>query len=296
VGIYDRDYIRQEEGKAARLNAQSTPAVYILLAVTGLVVFLEVFGNTRYERSPFFLGCSFSLAKFQSGEIWRAATYPIVCEHPMTYLYELCVLLIFGRPYERRFGARWLLGTYFGSATAAALGVWGFANIGMLAGIDPQDGFSGPTTALLGLLGAVFFTIGRSMTELHLPNPTNFELRWAALAASIIGLLAIADAYWQPHQRFIAVFGLFAGMAIGKSASLLSERRRSDVARPRWSSRRRDDEPIVVKFPAGKAVATEDNVDDLLAKISEHGIDSLEQTERDRLNAASAKRRQNREG
>jgi len=293
VGIYDRDYIREEEGRAARIRAATaTPAVYTLLLVTGLVVFLEVFGNVRRERSPFFYGCSFSVATFEAGEIWRAVTYPIACQHPMDYLYQLCVLLIFGRPFERRFGAWWFLGTYFGSAAAAALGVWGFTKIGMLAGLDPLDYFNGPATPLLGLLGAVFFTIGRSTTELHLPDPMHFELRWAAIAAALVGLLAVADTFWQPHPRFIAVFGLCAGMAIGKAADLLGERRKPNSERPRWSSRRRDDEPIVVKFPTAKNASKTDDVDDLLEKISKHGLDSLTAEEKERLNAASANRRQ----
>jgi membrane associated rhomboid family serine protease len=290
VGIYDRDYIRDEDARAARRAAASTPAVYTLLAVAGLIVFLEAFGNVRRERSPFYYAASFSVAKFQAGEVWRAATYPIVTQHPMDFLYQLGVLLIFGRPYERRFGAAWFLGTYFGAATAAALGVWAFAGIGMLGGIDPHDLFDGPAPALLGLLGAVLFSIGRHMTELHLPTPMSFEMRWAALAAATIGLLAVADGYWQPHLRFIALFGFAAGMTIGKAGTLLCERRQPGAVRPRWSSRRRDDEPIVVKFPTAKAAAADD-VDDLLEKISASGIDSLTAEEKERLDAASARRR-----
>ena len=293
MGIYDRDYYRREDAKVARRNEASTPAVYALLAITGLIVFLEVFGNARNERSPFYLACSFSVARLQAGEFWRVLTYPIVSIHFMDYLYQLCTLLVFGRPFERRFGSWWLVGTYFGSALIAALGVWGFMSVGMLGGAAPTDVFDGPSSALLGVLGAVFFTIGRQETTLHLPTPMSFEMRWAAVVTAAIGLLTIADSYWQPHMRFIALFGLFAGMAIGKSAFLVGERRQSDENRPRWSSRRRDDEPITVKFPTANAkVAAADNVDDLLQKISTHGIDSLTDAEKERLNAASANRRQ----
>jgi membrane associated rhomboid family serine protease len=293
LGIYDRDYYRQEDAKVARQLAKATPAVYILLAVSGLILFLEVFGNARNERSPFYLACSFSAAKFQSGEVWRALTYPIVSLHPMDYLYALCTLLIFGRPYERRFGSAWFLGTYFGSAAIAALGVWGFTSIGMLGGATGRDVFDGPSSALLGLLGAVFFTLGRSETTLHLPSPMTFEMRWVAVVTAAIGLLTIADSYWQPHMRFIALFGMFAGMIIGKIAGMLGERRDARADKPRWSSRRRDDEPVTVKFPVQKAkAAAADNVDDLLKKISAEGIDSLTDAEKERLNAASASRRQ----
>lgn len=294
MGIYDRDYYRQEDAKTAKREAAATPAVYLLLAATGLIVFLEIFGNARNERSPFYFACEFSAAKFQAGEIWRAVTYPLVTLSPMAYLYELCVLLIFGRPFERRFGTPWMLAAYFGSAAIAALAVWGFTSINMLGGADPHDPFIGPAPALLGVLSAVFLSLGRHETVLHMPSPMSFEIRWASLAAAAIGLLAIADSYWQPHQRFIAVFGLLAGLGIGKTAMFLGERRRSDVVRPRWSSRRRDDEPITVKFPAAKTAV--ENVDDLLAKISASGIDSLTDAEKERLNEASARRRNKKEG
>ena len=290
MGIYDRDYYRQEDAKIAKREAAATPAVYTLLALTGLILFLEVFGNSRNERSPLYHACTFSAAQFQSGEVWRAVTYPIVTLHPMAYLYELCVLLIFGRPFERRFGTAWTLGAYFGSAAIAAVAVWGLTSINMLGGAQMHDSFDGPAPALLGLLSAAYLSIGRSETVLHMPSPMSFEIRWVALAAAMIGLLAVADSHSHPHGKFIALFGLLAGLGIGKAASAFGERRAHNADRPRWSSRRRDDEPITVKFPAAKTAA--ENVDDLLEKISATGMNSLTDAEKERLNAASANRRQ----
>lgn len=295
MGIYDRDYIREEEGKAARLRSETTPAVYAIIAVTGLVVFLEIFADTRGERSPFFNACSFSVEKFSAGEVWRAITYPIVCADPMTYFYQLFVMLVFGRPFERRFGSAWLLGVYFGTALVGSLGIWMFTQIGMLGG-DPSRLLDGPTPAMLGLLGASFIAMGSQETTMHLPDPMTFEMRWVALVVAIIGMLTVARTHWQPSGRFPAVFALLAGLGVGAIVPRLRERRRLNGDRPRWSSRRRDDEPIVVKFPAGKATTTADNVDDLLQKISSDGMDSLTAEERDRLNAASVQRRQKREG
>jgi membrane associated rhomboid family serine protease len=266
-----------------------------VLIVAGLVVFVETFADTRNERSAFYHACSFSVAKFQAGEIWRAATYPIVCADPMAYIYQLCVLLIFGRPFERRFGSAWLLGTYFGTAAVGALGVWAFTRIGMLRG-DPNRLLDGAAPAMFGLLAASFLAMGRQETTLHLPSPMTFEMRWVALTAAIIGMLTVAQR-GQPSGRFAAVFALLAGAGVGAVLPIVGERRRSRGERPRWSSRRRDDEPIVVKFPGKKASAAIDDVDDLLAKISERGMDSLTAEERDRLDAASArKRRQKHEG
>lgn len=296
MGIYDRDYIRDEESKAAGVRAEATPAVYTLLGVTGLIVLMEVFADTRNERSPFFLSSSFSVATFSAGEIWRAITYPIVCDDPMAYFYQLFVMLVFGRPFERRFGWGWLLGAYFGTALIGALGVWGFTQIGMLGG-NPNRLINGPTPAMLGLLGASFIAMGKQHTMMHLPDPMFFEMRWVALVMAIVGLLTVARTYWDPAGRFPAIFALLAGLGVGAIVPFLRERRRPQGERPRWSSRRRDDEPIVVKFPGVKTQTAADDVDDLLEKISERGMDSLTAEERSRLDAASAsKRRRKGEG
>jgi hypothetical protein len=149
---------------------------------------------------------------------------------------------------------------------------------------------------MLGLLGASFLAMGRQETVLHLPGPMTFEMRWVALVMGIVGLLTVARTYWQPSGRFPAIFAMLAGLGVGALVPRLRERRRTVGDRPRWSSRRRDDEPIVVKFPTAKTKTAADDVDDLLEKISSRGMESLTAEERSRLDAASAQRRQKREG
>lgn len=272
-----------EDGRIAKL----TPWVTRLIIVNGVVLLLLA---TVFTAPRFAAGVSFDPAAFSSRP-WTVLTYMFVHGNVFHLALNSLVLLLFGPPVERRLGSRRFIAYYLYCGIGAALFALAFAT---LLRIDPFVGASG---AIYGIsLGFVLFWPAAELRLFPLP---------VALTARrlFFGLLTVDVALGLWGNDGIAHFahlgGAFAGYAFFRLQSLTSRRpttrpvalaRRPVVTPMRVQETAADLRPTVPMIDRRPEISGEE-VDRLLDKIAQFGIDSLTSQERKILSDASERKR-----
>ena len=272
-----------EDGRTARL----TPWVTRLIMVNGAVLLLLA---TVFTAPRFVAALSFDPAAFMSRP-WTALTYMFVHDNVLHLALNCLVLLVFGPPVEQRLGGRRFIVYYLYCGVGAAAFALGLAS---LLRIDPFVGASG---AAYGIgLGFVLFW---PTTELRLsPLPVAMTAR-----TLFFGLLTLEVAFglWGNDgiAHFVHLGGALAGYAFFRLQSLTTRRA---TTRPVQIARRPVVTPMRVQETAGelrpavpmidrRPEVSDEEVDRLLDKIAQFGIDSLTSQERRVLSDASERKR-----
>lgn len=222
----------------------------------------------------------------RTGQVWRLVTCALC--HDRYGIFHIVVnmffLIWFGCTLERMYGTREFVLFYAAAAVTASLA------------FVALDLYTGSKVPAVGASGAVFGVV--MLYVMHFPHETfsifwvQIELRWLILIyvlwdlhpvvlalagdravsgvahAAHLGGLAFGYLYARSSWRIEAVLDRFPGL-------------RARAARPR--------RPAPGPSPAGDPDA--DRVDELLAKISQSGADSLSDDDREFLKRASLRRR-----
>ncbi len=297
MGIYDRDYYRDDE-RPRRKSGGLIPAGWSASAILIAANVLLFFANSASAGALFGKMALFGPYVEYPSQWYRCLTYGFAHDpNGWTHLFfNMLALFFFGPPIERRLGKREFALFYFAALVAGGV-VWSVGNAGAFA---TCLGASGAISAVV-LLFAFYYPHAQILIFGIIPTPA-----WLAGALFVVydalgarsGAGNIAHDVHLAGAAFALVYYLaglnFSELAVGKG--------RSRKSLKRWLEKRRRARkdaasgPSTVPFnrDAAKKAADEiafekleAEVDRLLLKISESGEESLTEVERETLRRAS---------
>ncbi len=274
MGIHDRDYYRASSGRGTPSFQQSSATKW-LVTLIGVTFLLQVF--TRQEVAPGVYGASpleewgmFSIQEgIMKGQVWRLLTFSFLHENVMSALINGLLLFQFGPMLESRLGTKSFLKLYALSQFGAIVLLGMFALVvGEAIVLAP---LSGALAGVLGVLGGVALLFPQQKISLMFP-PVTLSLRQLALILIGLSLLFMLTGSGS-LVRFAPLGGVLAvGLVLGPGGGGITKR----VASPR-SFRPK------IKPRSSLKVTGEEEIDQILDKINEKGIQSLTAREREIL-------------
>ncbi len=155
MGIYDRDYVRQD--RRSSFGPLGGRSVCVTLIIINVVIFLlQVF---TMPRAPFGGGYGpvtewlwLDADKVLDGQVWRLVTYAFLHDPTaiLHILFNMLFLYWFGRGDEEIYGPREFLAFYLMAAVLAGVGTLVATKTGLMDNV-PSLGASGAVTAVLVL-------------------------------------------------------------------------------------------------------------------------------------------------
>lgn len=272
---------------ATRRTPQLTPWVIRLIVINGAVLLLlaTVFTAPRFVES-------LVLDPSQFGKRpWAVLTAMFVPANLLAFAFYSAMLAFFGPTVERRMGSKRFLLYYAYCGVGAALIGMGFGSILSLGA------FHGPAGAVYGL--GLAYVLTRTPLELHTGPEGGLSARslFVAFVALDLGLGLWAG---EGLARLVPLGGILSGYLYFRAQSLTT---REQPIRPVPPVRR----PVVTPMRAHEAAlerqqtmvpptelppeATNAEVDRVLDKIAQFGIESLSLHERRVLSEASERKR-----
>lgn len=305
MGIYDRDYFRDDDGDGRRPRRKRSngsggliPPGWSASAILIAANVLLFFANSAAGGALFNKMALFGAVADQPAQWYRCLTYGFAHDpNGLTHLlFNMLALFFFGPPIERRLGRGEFTFFYL---TALLVGgvVWSVGNVGANA---VCLGASGAISAVV-LLFAFYYPRAQVLIFGIIPTPA-----WLAGALFVVydalgarsGVGNIAHDVHLAGAAFALVYYLagvnFSELAVGKGRNRKSlkrwlekrERARKDAASgPATVPFKRDDAKKAADEIAFEKLEAE--VDRLLLKISESGEESLTEVERETLRRAS---------
>jgi membrane associated rhomboid family serine protease len=292
MGIHDRDYYRRE-------TARSIGAAYgvsfcnWLVAINVIVFVLQVL-TVRWESGVTEWLELDPRAVVGGGQIWRLVTAAFCHDPgigqalPWHLILNLLLLWWFGRDLEQIYGRAEFLAFYLAAAVVSSLAFLGLSLV--LVDPSPMIGASG---AVMGVM--ILFACHYPHRQILLFFVWPVPIRWLVFAYVLFDL----------HPVLLALGGVPTGGNIAHAAHLggfafgyLYQRFHWRVlnAVPRFSVRRRrrvsqDTKLRVVRDEPEFESDFDKRVDELLAKVSKQGMESLSSAERSLLMEASRRYR-----
>ncbi len=208
------------------------------------------------------------------GHLWQFVTYLFVHGTVVHILFNMLFLWWFGTALEGSWGTRRFLKYYFGTGVSAAVIVAAVAFVGPPEGLFiPVVGASG---AIFGLLAAYGMTFGDNIIHVMLIFP--MRARYAVLLFALLELVVLMD---NPTTQMGALAHV-SGMAVGY-LFLRFEQDLNEVFSGRRARRRRLKLVHSPPQPMDRKRYIADQIDPILDKINEQGIESLTPREREVL-------------
>jgi len=254
-----------------------TRVVTILLIVNVAVFVLEAFGlpfNHRFVEG----WCGANVGELLRGQIWRALTYQYLhdIDGPFHLLFNMLGLYFFGPPLETRWGPRRFFAFYTACGAAGALLFVLLVAVGLVA-----DGLMiGASGCVLGLLaGCAVLMPNMTIILLFFPVP----IRLAAAILVVVYSLNLLTAFANSRGGVGGDAAHLGGMLFGALWCLWGEGWLAQFkeARREGAWRRKLE----------RQQSLEREVDRILAKVHEHGIQSLTRREKQTLADATAAQR-----
>ncbi len=284
MGIYDRDYVRRD---APALGARDLSAVALLIGAN-LLIYVAAIAVKEGPRYPLVDWLKLEVGSLERPwEWWRFVSYGFVHD-PQRLAHvalNMLALFFFGRPVEERYGKGEFLRLYFLLLAASGLV---YVLLERLRGAGEQDALYGASGAVAGILILFALNYPRQQVLLFFVIPTP---AWVLA----IGMVVLDMLGAMSGRGGIAYTAHLAGAALGflyyRSRWNLSSlgRMLPRVRRPRLRTVR--PESFEPEEPADDLDRT---VDRILAKMSQHGMDSLTEAERRTLEEASRRYREKR--
>lgn len=263
--------------------------VRALIIITGAVSVIQYIvgeqGNRAFEDI-----FALSIPGMKHFYFWQPVTYIFLHSGLWHFLFNMLGLFFFGSELDDTLGSRKFLGLYFGTGILGGIG-WLIISI-----------FTNPYAACIGASGAVYGIVGcfaamfphRTLTLLlFFVIPVTLTARTLALGIiAISAVLMITGGGNVAHSAhlFGCLAGYLYGMRIARNPGLLDSHLYREgnpithwISDMRARARRRK-----MKVIYNQTIPpTQEEVDAILDKISEKGIDSLSKKEKDVLSRAS---------
>jgi membrane associated rhomboid family serine protease len=304
MGIYSRDYIREDYGPGRR-GGRDRNVVKALIIANAAVFVLQLlsirtvmrddpeFGPYRERTSIVQEWLELDPQQVLHGQIWRLSTYDFL--HDMSgiwhLLFNMWVLYLAGRKVEQHYGSREFLLFYLaaGVISGIAFVLWAL----YLDDIAPAIGASGAVAAVM-IVYALTWPNDVWMIFGIIP----VRVIWIAIITAALDLhpllLQLGDAGFDDGVAHSAHVG---GMLFGLLYQQRGWRLDAVWSRIGWPDLKRTFRPrtkLRVYHPEDTAADLERRVDELLKKVQEHGEASLTADERAVLIEASRRYRERR--
>jgi len=277
MGLYERDYMREEESRQRRVPSAPWSPTIALLVVLVVVFLIQSFLHMR-NSVWMEANLALSLTGIREGRVWQLLTFQFLHGGILHLLLNGFTLYSFGRVLQTQLGNKRFLLLFFLSGTCGGLlqviATWLLRQPAWIPVVGASAGIAG--------LVAAFIMCNPEARLIIFPIP--FPVRawtvlWVVLGVSIFGTVFPFGGI--AHAGHLG--GLLAGGAF-----------------MRWlwrAPRQRDPDWLLPKNlnpkPGLRVESTRDpadaEVDAILDKISAHGIQSLTDRERAALDRARAK-------
>jgi membrane associated rhomboid family serine protease len=286
MGSADRDYFHQE--KARYQNSRpGIPIVTKSLLIANIAIYiLDVFSNYQLREFGAF---SINSAIFQ-GHIWEFITFQFIHASPAHILLNMMGLYYFGPWSERWWGTRKFLIYYLVCGAAGAAFFTLLAMLHLLPGPNMDAPLVGASAGIYALIISTAFLQPNMRVQLLFPPVAMSLSTLAKVVCGIAILMIVGDNFlgWRLFENSGGEAGHLGGAILGfilmKFPGLLSNGR-GQPGRPRKIVPFPPQERGPGKLhPRSEYLRQEsDEMDRLLDKIHQHGLDSLTQEERDLL-------------
>lgn len=286
--LEDRDYMRESYGRF-RWSATLTLVVVLVIAFIAQYAF----------RVPPDTDLALSLSGIKSGRVWELLTFQFLHANIWHLIFNCWTLYMFGREVEFTLGKPRFLTLYFLSGVIGGV-------FQMLVSVfwpgyfDPRISVVGASAGIFGVVAAFAMLFPEQMLTMLLffIIPVNMRAKWLLFISLAITALGIAFplTFGGNIAHAAHLGGILTGMAFIRVGGEL----RRSLWEP-FESRKRKRELIkavsikIPQWPRAKPEAPADvpeeefisrEVDPILDKISQHGIQSLTERERKILEAA----------
>jgi membrane associated rhomboid family serine protease len=304
VGLYDRDYVRDEYDQQGRgFSMPSAQSVTVALIAVNVAIFLVNFFSITDAYPKGLLNYWLRVTNVTATHPWlwfQFLTYGFAHDGPGHIFYNMLGLFFLGRAVEESLGPREYLRFYLIALLVGSLS-WA-AGLAIFYHQVFLNGFNGHPIGLLGASGAVsavvmlFILRNPQATLVMFPIPIPVKA-WVVGALMIVGNVYLSfentsHVAWSVHLAGIAfAFFYFRGhwnfgyLDFGGWYQRLSQKAKSR-SRPKLRVHRpaEDDEPTNLA----------DEADRILDKISKHGESSLTKQEHRLMEIYSRKLRERR--
>lgn len=224
--------------------------------------------------------------KVLHGQIWRLVTYAFCNSNPIGLVFNMLILWCFGSVLERMYGSRELLWFYLASAAVCGLV---FTAFGMRLYLPAAFMGSGSCVMAVFCLYATHFPYQQILVFWVFP----MQIRVALMIYIFLDLWTIVSAYkgrtgWETVAYTSEIWGIAFAYLYRRFNWRLSEfGDLLDFRRLQRSFRRASTARTLKVFHPEPPTNLEEQVDAILAKIHEHGSESLTERERAILQKAS---------
>jgi membrane associated rhomboid family serine protease len=306
MGIYSRDYLRDDRRGWSGAASWGTPGCKWIIAATVVVFVLQlvtthptevIAGDRIFTQQSSVVTDTLALSptRVLHGEIWRLVTYAFCHEVggglPWHIIFNMLFVAWWGTTLERMYGTREFVLFYLTAAAASGLA---FLGLSLLQGDPtPAIGASGAVMAIMALY-AIFFP----REEILLFFLLRVQIRFLVLGYLIFDLLPVLQSLsGESRGDGVAHAAHLGGLAFGFAYHYFGLRIDRLGARfPAIFSRRTWVRPKHVRVyrPPEEAPQNFDlKVDAILDKIHSQGEASLTDQERDILRKASERYKSN---
>lgn len=278
MGLYDREYMREDEPGYRPVRPDPWSPTVALLIVLGAVFVVQF---ALQWKGNFWLDThgALSLTGIRAGQVWQLVTFQFLHGNLLHLALNGMTLYSFGRFLEQDLGRSRFLALYFISGTAGGLlqviATW-------LLRQDPAIPVVGASAGIAGLLGA-FILSHPEVRLMMFPIPFKFRawsLLWVVLPLSVIGTVFPFGGI--AHAAHLG--GMLAGGAFTRWTWAA---RRNKLTPPTLDPAPTDEIRQAAEKRTEEFIASE--VDPILEKIHAHGIHSLTEREREILAQARSK-------
>lgn len=266
---------------------EGAPVTKWLLILNAGILFFQILLTPRGEMPPFYDEGAFSIQKaLYDFQIWRFLTFQFL-HAGFGHLIANCIgLFFFGPHIERWMTSRAYLTFYLLCGIAGAL----FYTLlfylpGFLDGTSPQTRMVGASAGLFGILAAFYFVAPNARVLLFFVIP--MQMRTLAIVYFAIETAAVIFNWHNAGGSAGHLGGALFGLAVLKSPPLKSfVVRLSQIGQKKPKRRRKTRDATIVRERERSPIDLTKEVDRILDKISEHGIQSLTAKEKETLNKA----------
>ena len=281
MGIYDRDYDRQERRGGGGFFSQITPMVKWLLILNLGIYFLDLFLVGADGQRPLRSFGAFTIQTgVLGGRIWEFVTFQFLHGGFQHVLFNCMGIFFFGPWMERWWGSQKFIIYYLLCGVAGAA----FFTLLVYLGILPRDGLQSPlvgaSAGIYGILIGVAVVAPDLRVRLFFP-PIELSMRQLAVALMAISAGAIL-LKWGGNEGGEAghLGGAILGFLLVRYPWLLRSEAISRVIQEKVLSRNPTVELRSRSMVEKERAAA---VDVILDKISRDGFHSLSQAEKDFL-------------
>lgn len=297
MGSDNRDYFRNEakryRGGGGRLGGMSGKSMVTWLLIINFVVFVwdNIFGTAArgsfLEIGPWgYFSPGEAIYGFQ---VWRLFTYQFLHADFFHILFNMIGLFFFGPLLEQWWGSKRFLAFYLLCGASGAV-------VATLLGLVPGLGIFDRMTILVGASGAVFGILAgcavlfpHQKVQLLFP-PIPMTMRTMALVFLGIAALGVIAGSANAGGDAAHLGGALLGFVLVKNAKWLDWADRVSPAGVPGAIKTGINEGRYEKKRQAEA-ATEAEVDRILAKVADKGLQSLTKKEKKTLNQATESKR-----